>query len=1473
MKKNFKLLLTITVTLTALSFSQKTLAATTYIEGTRCPEAPNRALSSICGIVKSAMSQTKTLSDGTTVNAGQQGIEGVTVSIYECDNSSPTCKKNGNLVHPFSSTWTNEEGRFYVTTRKLDSEVELNAGANTVKAVIPSKRRYLVFTCGKIFAGLQIIPSYVNLTEIFQEVSCARSVYNPPINRLKFVDDTYRLSNQMGTDEIGAELDANGKKPGEVGYINHMTVQTYFDVNNPTAVSNVKLQLEGADPRFTVPKAGEGTLLTDYKTTFPEIGAYWSLDCLKKYENTPFQKFCMGFKGGQSSASKMTVEEALSKHGLEQSGDNIYRIGGNQIIMTADDFKKGLESTGGTTLPREAQIAVYEEKLYYDPDFVIQNKLPNISPKAHILFYKEFTARQDLVEYVQDPTDIAHYIHAQFSNCVGSVFLRNDGQERHDKYATCDIFKKCNEVINNIDNRNSSTTSGPSKLLASPLDFQYMEAQVDPETVICTLPTANTEYGQGIDAQGSVIRIKDIQPPWDLNASKYRLDSSYWSPEFLFFFGRNNVTAKLGYKFENIEDSYSTSDPACNREPFKAYDEANGNPVAGCVSPTITSGGKRPNNTLAGALAMTTSGNDFSMGLPLTSFMSTPNKNRAYYANVLGGIGIYTLTGKPRVLGEYSNVNFPSEKLITNPEQDVAVLNNADFKGNEDHWPFQDLIANASPFNIIDTVARAGVVASAVPTVTQARDYGTHLGYAVAKDNSSLYGPYGIHLTMDDFIKDNSSQIIDYDYQSKTQGYELEMRDGTRTPTSAIYMTSAAYARHLALKDTTYKGNKGWDFFDSLLTTLYGDGKVDFGIATAISNGFKELLKAIPVYDINTPIEIWRIGKLIMDNKNKSFFDRRNADTNLGDPGFIEDLKTWGYLISEENFIEEFPLPIAPGRVNGTHLLPKDWGGQTDRAKTCYPWNQMGLNGKCETSDIESIDKISRTCRVDKCTRTTTRVTCTCRRNTERTIYTVSCPTDVRTAEVSISDVACEDTNPKSEDDARRLICAQRQKTCLTPPDTTSLMELPLLLRNARNLPDERECIQDTYAGDIRAKWEVMVRNESRNFCGPNNFTYEMNKFGINSLDIHQPVNARIEGGALGGGVGTPSCLVSRAGPNTCDGTLIRDSAIRTNQQIVRLEDDAINVDPMAAADNELRQSFRSPLEPRLTYFPAAFVTVNSSIRDLEARDISKRKDTFGPGGSGSNGAVPRSMFNAPITSELLPQYNPLMYHCINSTLGSSGFWICEFTPPPNPEIIDINAIKVKPACKLNPSPKCIELILGEGNEFSDTFIKIISGAASRFNIPASMILAYLNGIGNATGYGYYWSTYGEQDLYDVSAPWYGTFGKCDDLATSAEGPFDWLLSYFNLALTQVGGGAALDELASGRSKTASRCNFLDAVYVAAANLSNKDGGSCSAWTWNDLTKGRLYTMTYGSNRVGAYASSTLYGDTSRSREIFEACK
>ena len=1337
-------------------FAKGTYAA--YFPGTKCPEAPDKSLDSICGVVKSSK-PTPVLKNGVVTYEAPRGVEGVSVYVYECDNQSPSCKKSGDLVYPFSSTSTNKDGMFYLWARKLDNYSETPSGANPNTVIFMSKRRYLVFACGKTLAGMQEIPSFLDLTYVVQEVNCPpMQAYATPDNKMSIIPNensglNVSLASQMGTDDMQKECnnyadktDAWYKEWCDItsgSYINHLTMQLSFKTQQsataptglaplspytPVVSMNEDLHLSNADPRY-MHGAGEGFMVLANAATGGNMklfqkGAFWSRDCFIRYPDAEDNKFCIPIGTADTEQSR------------------------------AQDYANN--------------------KLYIDSEFLVQNKLPNIPPLNSLKFYKEFPARQDITEYVQDPTDPAKFLSLQFANCIGSVFLRKDNQTTKDMYVSCSKLQKCNEKISGQNSYlNVQTTGGPARNLANPTTFreEYLAnvslSQLDLNARVCKInPYDDAEIP---------VTVAEIQPPWDPDPSKYKLDSTYWSAELIYYFGKNNVATKYGLAFQSLNDSFGvTGGTAVNVKTFVTGEEAASQPVKGGTWAMITGGGKRPNNTMAGAVAISSNQITKDTKNALTSLLSPPTKDGVYELKILSGILIPTLGSKTMKIGEYSKVNTEPEKIVIAPVDDRTIIRNTMFSGDLDHHPAID------------------------------------------------------------------------------QGLDNGNFNGTRTPTSAIYLTNPAINRIEALHaGSMLKTATANDLFDSFLSILYGKGTVDF------TYNWSNLTSFIGLW--------WQ--NLFTNGQSKSFFDRKFSQATLPLAGAEprNDLQTQ-FPIAEENFTKIFTLPVS------TNLATNQWGPDN----TCYPWHQLPDQVRCDTDKTESPDGISRTCRVDSCSSGT--ISCECQRDIDEigvVTYTKICQNPAYNNEDNCSQ-------------ADRLICAQNQMTCTS--------------------------------GACIAKYKDVKYGNDNTACDASRFVNVPPKPRPSFDVVRYTLTTE----------GAPSCVMSVAGPYECGGELRKDSELVTKTAWLPDNPNTIvppqNADSLAVANNELRKSWQNPFAAKLTYAPAAFASGLSSITDTApANDISKRKDSVAPGGDTQNGAVTRSTFAAPLLVKE-PVYNKINLHCgiddktDNVTLVSNlqsasqmgsfmpGNWSCIVNDPPTPEIVDLDeylkTYTLQPACNFNPSDACRNAIFSlvvpggkSGSEdqlnsikFSTTFINIMNIIATRVNMPASVLMSVISGEGTSSKYGYYFTPEGEQELKDASLPWYGSFPGCDEMNAASVGPYDLIRVWFNTALNADLSGITdqgdtgkvsdlLDELAMGRHKTASRCNFLDSTFVAAAMLRSGRNGyisSCDKWTWEDAAQA-LRRFTWGWDESAKPDGNVMYSpgsdDVRNSKSIFEACR
>lgn len=614
-----------------------------------CPDSGNPNLISICGSVRQATAQWEELIDGTTAPlVAQVPVKGVSVYLYECDNESPTCKQEGLVVNPFSSTTTNESGRFHLVARKLDNSWEKSYNycdddclavlkEENVEMIAQSKKKYLIFRCGKNFQGIHVIPSYKDLTDIIHEVNCpfeysedtpAELTYFPPITRFDFIGNT-KLSNQMGIDDANYP-DQVTDNPNE-GY--HMAAEAVYEEYATKKKQSLQITLKGADPRFTAPEPGSDkeeamkAILGDPLTLVPTLGAWYSADCYKKYEGTDWVHFC------------------------------------------------------------NSNVEDYEKKLIDDPDYVVQHLLPNIPPKYSLLYYRPLEVRIDISGYSQDHDDIAKLLGFEFSNCVGNIYKRKYGEdptnEQKPQYPDCETLKECNQTITYGD-VNSHTSNGPALGLSDPNQLTKLEEIMDPEIPVCLV--------EGNDVP---VKVGQIQKPGEPCREDMILcnEGSYWNSYYLVYLGGNNLTAKIGYAGEVRDDSYyKPLSGKLNEIPMQTGKEGEDVAQAGGISPTSFSDWSG-SQSIGGVKNVIGAGSNMEN---TTNFVGQPYEDDKTKKELSDGISYFVST-RPVALGQFSNTNENEEQVISTSADDEDVLDDFFFcpdgkcMSNDNHYHGQDL--------------------------------------------------------------------------------------------------------------------------------------------------------------------------------------------------------------------------------------------------------------------------------------------------------------------------------------------------------------------------------------------------------------------------------------------------------------------------------------------------------------------------------------------------------------------------------------------------------------------------------------------------------------------------------------------------------------------------------------------------------------------------------------------------------------
>ena len=1433
------------------------------------PDPPVEGLTTIKGIVKSPMPVEEVQSDGTIIVRTQKGLEGVTLSIYECANASPSCKKDGFLKYLFSSTSTNVNGEFYLYMRKRDGVDKLEKGEEQDDKQNESKRRYLVIGCGSDFAGTEIVQSWDDWDEFIIEANCpVTSVYEDPPATLKIYNDERedKLAPHMGlpTDVSNKTLPLDSKISGS---LNRFTVQAYNSIDPQRTEIIFDLQLKGADKRFAGP--GSGGLIWDKADdlghwSLPEHGARWDLDCREKYGDygegmnegyyatVSREEIDYSKKVEMYDPEKRNIEKYCLSYGLDTTDPNDALLaldlvieGGfvyghiNQKIInerpfgkiwTAGEFKSFWHNG---VVSREDMIIIKKKLVYHHPLWVVEDFFSQIPWDEQLLLYRDIVPRQDITEVIQDPTDILRYNQLHYSNCVAELFLRYQLEEKADELPSCELYKWCNMAVVSrsnpyvswyLDNkdagawyrsedtlnehRNSQTVSGPAQKLQSPSDIRFIYNYLsDVSTLVC-----KSEGGENII-------LADIQPPWDVgDGGNYKLDKSYFSSEFVMYMGENNRVTGVTHTEDARNDSYQpdrTNTDLIDKDVFRVLSGAD-LPLGGFMQ-QIPSGGYAANSSMK-AVSKYTGGSS----LNFADYFSPPSISKLEKRKIASQVSLLSLSGLPRISASLSNVNAEMGDLSLTPEQDAKNFQSIYYQGPPSHYPFSDL--------------------------------------------------------------KEVSELTEEQQETLVITPEEDQYHGTRTAADAHYVTSPAYRRLVGLSENKDEGKErfapiGHDFADSVLQTMSGKGdltdlsSIDKTFLNAIYNYYKEHYAEPGLFSklISLVLGFFRsIDKAV--DENKSFFDRYDADEKLGNsPGFTDDLKV-EFPLSERNFREEFPLP-SPGKLTGQinlnttifnpyWLNPEAWGGND-----CYPWDGVGFKGNCETAREEM--KVSRTCRVDRCKEGSVGIMWTCNYLDEKAH-------DGHVTDILVKNTNCNEDMTQSND---RLVCAQKQFTCLLDLDGEG--NLPANRKTGwRNstIQSVESCIRWTaYVEEV----DAAIREENAPKCPENIQAYPKDDYGY-PLPLPMPDTLI-----------TPACLVSVAGPYVCDGDMEKDSNFMIEGGKVRkaTEVEEVEVSDSYIADQTLRMNWQAPHDKSITAKVATFYTADTSVRPEDERPgISIAVDSLNPGMGGPKftGAFMRSTFGPPMQEYPNAPLNPVNYHC-NGELGGGGAWNCKIWPEPNPVEIDPDSLRVDGSCAVNPSPACAELIFkhlretneytgeitykdGVAPEFSETFLKVIGAAATQYNVPAAALLAYMGGEGTLGLYAEYYSVSMEEEFAQASLPWYGVVRNCNDVATSAQGPYNWLLKWFNFVWNNMEERGTLNAFAEHRGETASRCNFLDASFATALTLAggpNQD--SCGNWDWTRLSNA-LEGITFGTDPEGAHAGSH-FEEGSIQETIFKTCR
>ncbi len=873
-----------------------------------CPEPGNPNLVSICGVVTQALASPMVFSDGSSApSVSQVPVEGVSVYLYECDNTSRTCKRDGLLVHPFSSTSTNKDGLFHLLGRKLENpwfQEYLDQYRNDpnikddVTVTNQSKKRYLVFKCGNYFQGIHIIPSYVNLTEVIHEVNCPKEYlpsgtdafeYIEPFMQFDFVGGV-KLAAQMGVDpedkyyplQTGSHVNENNSLDGSFEGI-ETTIQAHYDRYATQTNQSVPIILEGADPRFTknppskldaIKASNIWTNLTDkfVEMIVPTLGAWYSEDCVVQYKK-------------------------LSEDFLNLIPDWSYLC-----HFTEDD-------------------------LYTEYDYTTATLLPALPPKQSILYYRPLEIRNEISGYYQDNDDLAKFSGMMFANPVGGVYKREWEKTLTDEekptYPNCELYKAPNNALGTSDGGlNTLTANGIAQGFMAPGSLNNLYYESEPNTPICL-----------ITGEEKPVLLSEIQRPGQICEEGMRLcdGGAYWNNYFLTNLGTSNSTLQFGLAGENKEDSYSrkTTEEGevskdgrdINNVPLAQQGEGGGEPekpVKGGreVSARLTTAGGQGAVANAGDVSGNNSGKAVTSvtGIPsgseivpstenLANIFGQPYADEESLKEISGGLPYYIST-RPVAWGQFSKTNEYPDAIITSGSHDSGTDTDGD--GEIDIGGYLDSYA----FNNEMKCESCG----------------------------------------------------DEHYPEDIFNNEINIRGGSkwggsRTPFEGITVTTAAENRIEKL--SIIPG--GWrDRLDSAISVSTGHSYIDWGMVKVKGRPKNTIIGFLDaVFTL-----LFRTDNL---KENKTFTDRnpKSLEDGVANSEFKnrDELVAYGFKVNEGNFTTLFPMPTAIDSCGSEVWDAGCWGN--DGGTGCYPWHSLPPGESCDTAKEEGI--YSRTCRLDTC--------------------------------------------------------------------------------------------------------------------------------------------------------------------------------------------------------------------------------------------------------------------------------------------------------------------------------------------------------------------------------------------------------------------------------------------------------------------------------------------------------------------------
>jgi hypothetical protein len=1460
-----------------------------FIPGTRCPKPQSNEYISICGTLRSHDPDESPLADTIPEpnKLSGQPVPNVYVFLYECDPNESTCKVGGKLANPFAWTKTTDNGQFHIQSRKV-------GGAQV---------RYLVFACrgastenaGEATFYIDSVhkfPSYHNIPDLIEYVACETDTsteYSTGQNQVTITGDDTEIAGppqqlQFGPDgdvvlACDASDDTTGTLPStrEINSKVEAAVEATFDI-----------RVKGFDQRFTPSKyeGNSGTeektpgLLTNYIQGGEHVGGFWSRNC----------------------------PELL---GSEDNEDSHCPNPGD----TPDEYERLLYTQG------------WENQ---NQPFVLQTHSYGIPPKNKLLAPREITARADYSAYTQDPFRVSQFILGSFGACLETdtngkaLGYRQYGEDKPQQFYNCDSFRRCASAFGRgeDDYRNLLTVTGPGRA-ASPRFTMYnmYNAYIggDTEQVVC-------------EKDGQQITFGQIQPWWDRTCEpgqegcQYVLGPEYFDPYLLMVsIGKAPTTYKT--TVFNVPDSSfqpKPIDPARNAA-YVIGQDADRLTQASTRStfPGVFTDVNGKNNTmasssaaLADAVARVGANNfsdnedaDINMSELFAIRFQEPSKDAKTRKLLLSGD--FTMTNFGNEMVNYcqnSLQNGEGVVAINSGNETTMRINNLVIKPKEDGTPRQGIDAHYCEGDLCK-------YGQPIPPEDGAATGVSHVIYSSAALNRSE--KIGDLPLLTGYLSRLKVRLFDGAINTSMGTGEVIFDPISLADIIIGLTTSLGEPPTIkAFYDPTIEETPGSPIGRDDFIVRYDKVNSPYGTYEAVSEESFQRFFSFPtesgdfetVYDNSNPYPFpwrsswgdnycyaWGNGKGTKDNNPPVEGNGGGqVEEKFGTIIPVAEYCGNGYTDNEEreNEVDDRPLTF------------------TKRYSISVPDDKF-INGKYDDDYIDPDHfSISNSCRS---------VQCLLQGGGEcgPKYQKAWCAEQQLTTIKESNELKCKyNQGPGASPREGKSYCDNsylkdgQPSTAYCAYDEKILVES--LAANACNPQTEPECCDDAQRKPFSFYNPCTLQTETVQVCAT-----ETGNGDFSAEDVQEIVDEWI------------FCTVQVAGPfgaqgrlKQCDGIAEFSSTVEIIPQ-TEVEPDS-QIDPLEStqiADNLMYRLFRLRFAPTdrvcfdqndpascrnvsYRYRSGALNTVSASIiakqfandEGVEVTRDTAKQDSEGIGQSFSL----KGMFS-------IPRENWSSRTVLNEpetcTPGSDTYgWDCQIKPLPNPENVDLTQLQ-KSCSNFHPNEGgCKNLIFAQQNggptppNLSQTFINVMEAAASKFQVPPSLLLASMKVSGGFDEFRHYWTDEAIPELnitnenilihdpnndFIGTSPWYtylpksyknGKVYECSNTDGGKHGPFKmWKLYYereMDRNVLPIYGGwsdettafMAIDELSAGRGDVAReiRCNFLHSAYVAAAAIRNEatvwsnnygvaSPANCAASSWSnwDVTEKAVRYLQY----------------------------